>query len=147
MPQIASRTRPQAALLGALMICCRGTGEREPAEPGPSTESVPPAAVAPIPGSTGDTCARIEGQRYASVQELPCGPPHDDGTEARCRWQLRFSNGSYTWQQGDLVITGEYTCDGAGIRALAPESSTGRLDAGTGRLVWEGMEYAPLRDP
>jgi hypothetical protein len=93
-----------------------------------------------------DTCSTIQRQqRYASRQQMVCGPAGDDGREPRCRWQLRFRNGEYEWQYTDMLISGRYVCDGLEIRAVTPEQRSGRLDPRTGNISWDGVEYVPVQ--
>jgi hypothetical protein len=99
------------------------------------------------PGDPVDACIQINRQRYASRQQVVCGPPHDDGTEPLCHNGLYFADGEYEWQYTDMLISGSYTCEGLQIRAVTPEPKSGHLDPRTGHILWDGVEYVPVRVP
>ena len=88
-------------------------------------------------------CDLLDGRTFHSVELLdgglgPAGP-------VLSRWVLTFSNGSFGWTHSDMAESGSYTCESSDIHALSVGLEIeGRLDATTGILSWDGVDYAPV---
>ena len=89
-------------------------------------------------------CPLIEGQGYTSKEEKDCGLG-PKGEPATCHWTVSFDSGAFNWFYSDVIVEGTYSCDGANITGVTPDTSTveGELDRGTGDLRWDGVMYEP----